>query len=484
MELKISSQEPNFKAKMQLRGNIRLLKNEQAQSLKSIIEKIGLKSDIIDINLPQKVAPKGVVHMAGYINGALEQFQGKYKNFDVYSGILNGLDKVKDIFPTVATVIGEVSVVNEIANNDNTSRVNEAAILTSKLMPKSYVSDAVYKESVVNFLKRKVELVKEDFEYFLDINNPWNKDYNIKNSELIQNIRNVIKNDPELEKEYCDIMKNTTYYVYYSDSAKYYTGDDVEDSTEKYWVVDATKSILRIINSSPETKSRILDKTCEMVIQPYLAKRDLTKDIIQQAEDDMFRAELLGKFEDFWVDMEQAEQENVDLEKHFDLTVSMCKFFNKKGWIPGSMQKYGYIRLVKELLYEDLKYPEKRKRIVKEWLDYMLASRTTVEERLMNKMSILSFSTNSKINKVAKEMLSENDVKNIVKSETADLRRTVNVLDEKLFPTPKKLSDKDIEYLKKKEKGDFLDDFHNAIASDTERLILQNQLTRSQERDL
>ena len=86
MELKISSQEPNFKAKMQLRGNIRLLKNEQAQSLKSIIEKIGLKSDIIDINLPQKVAPKGVVHMAGYINGALEQFQGKYKNFGDKNG--------------------------------------------------------------------------------------------------------------------------------------------------------------------------------------------------------------------------------------------------------------------------------------------------------------------------------------------------------------------------------------------------------------
>lgn len=484
MELKISSQEPNFKAKMQLRGNIRLLKNEQAQSLKSIIEKIGLKSDIIDINLPQKVAPKGVVHMAGYINGALEQFKGKYKNFDVYSGILNGLDKVKDIFPTVATVIGGVSVVNEIANNDNTSRINEAAILTSKLMPKSYVSDAVYKESVINFLKRKVELAKEDFEYFLDINDPWNKDYNIKNSKLIQNIRNVIKNDPELEKEYCDIMKNTTYYVYYSDSAKYYTGDDAKDCTNEDWVAYATRAILRIIKSNPETKSRILDKTCEMTIQSYLAKRDLTKDIIQQAEDDMFRAEWLGKFEDFWDDMEQAEQENVNLEKHLDLIDSMCKYFNKKGWLDPFEQRYGYTRLAKEVIYSDLEDPEKRKRIVKEWLDYKLACRTTVEERLMNKMSILSFSTNSKIDKVAKEMLSENDVKNIVKSETADLRRTVNVLDEKLFPTPKKLSHKDIEYLKKKEKGDFLDDFHNAIASDTERLILQNQLTRSQERDL
>ena len=154
MDLKINSAQPNFRARMQLRGNISLLKKEQAQSLKTIIEKIGAKTDIVDITLPEKLAKSGVVQMAGYINGELEQFVGKYKKSDIYSGIINGLDKVKEIFPTVALATGGAVAVNEVANTDNNQKVNEAKNTAPIMQPVSVI-DALFKEITVNCNKRK-----------------------------------------------------------------------------------------------------------------------------------------------------------------------------------------------------------------------------------------------------------------------------------------------------------------------------------------
>ena len=45
------TQNTNFKAKLQLTGNTSLLKNEQTQALKTIVDKIGSKTDIIDSNV-------------------------------------------------------------------------------------------------------------------------------------------------------------------------------------------------------------------------------------------------------------------------------------------------------------------------------------------------------------------------------------------------------------------------------------------------
>ena len=47
MDLKVNSAQPNFKANMVLRGNIKLLKNGEVEVLKHSFDKIGIKSERI-----------------------------------------------------------------------------------------------------------------------------------------------------------------------------------------------------------------------------------------------------------------------------------------------------------------------------------------------------------------------------------------------------------------------------------------------------
>ena len=63
-----------FNAKMQLKGNANLLKNEQIKSLENIIEKFGSKTDIVDINLSEKLTKQGFIPVAIFANNTLEQF--------------------------------------------------------------------------------------------------------------------------------------------------------------------------------------------------------------------------------------------------------------------------------------------------------------------------------------------------------------------------------------------------------------------------
>lgn len=89
-----------FGAKLQLRGNIGLLSNNNVQVLQKNIKNWGNSTDIIDINLPQKFSKnKANVSIAGYINGALEQLNVVVEKNDILGGIVSGLQNAKKIFP-------------------------------------------------------------------------------------------------------------------------------------------------------------------------------------------------------------------------------------------------------------------------------------------------------------------------------------------------------------------------------------------------
>ena len=105
MELKINNYQTSFKAQMQLNGNINLLKDKEIQTLKAIIDKIGTKTDIVDIKLTEKVINKGFIPIATFANNKLSQFIGESKNDDVYSGIINALEQTIEIFPNIATIM-------------------------------------------------------------------------------------------------------------------------------------------------------------------------------------------------------------------------------------------------------------------------------------------------------------------------------------------------------------------------------------------
>ena len=75
MNLTVNNSQPNFNAKLQLRGNISLLDNNGVRTIKKITDKIGSNTDIIDINLPDKFSKnKANANIAGYVNGVLEQY--------------------------------------------------------------------------------------------------------------------------------------------------------------------------------------------------------------------------------------------------------------------------------------------------------------------------------------------------------------------------------------------------------------------------
>ena len=85
---------PSFKAKLQLKENTGLVANDGVETLKEIVSRIGSKTDIIDIALPisnRFSKGKANVNIAGYVNGALEQFVHSIEKTDVLGSLIEGL---------------------------------------------------------------------------------------------------------------------------------------------------------------------------------------------------------------------------------------------------------------------------------------------------------------------------------------------------------------------------------------------------------
>ena len=94
MDLKINSAQPNFRAKMQLRGNIRLLKNGEVEVLKHRIDKIGTESDVIVINIP--IFFDKAISIKGFFNDERpeERLAKVHYNFEIFPNLVRILDDI------------------------------------------------------------------------------------------------------------------------------------------------------------------------------------------------------------------------------------------------------------------------------------------------------------------------------------------------------------------------------------------------------
>ena len=100
MNLTVNNSQPNFNAKLQLRGNISLLDNNGIRTIKKITDKIGSNTDIIDINLPDKFSKnKANTNIAGYVNGVLEQYTVSTEKSNILKSIISGIENIKKLFP-------------------------------------------------------------------------------------------------------------------------------------------------------------------------------------------------------------------------------------------------------------------------------------------------------------------------------------------------------------------------------------------------
>ena len=98
MNLKINNHMPSFKAQMELYGNLAPLQKDQIESIKRNIEEIGTPNDKVKIKIPFHSRGVGYIDVEADINDTLECVSVKYDNNNLYSGIMERIDKIKKIF--------------------------------------------------------------------------------------------------------------------------------------------------------------------------------------------------------------------------------------------------------------------------------------------------------------------------------------------------------------------------------------------------
>lgn len=128
----IQNNNPNFNAKLQLRGNTELIANDGVNKLKEVASKIGSESDIIDIAIPMSnkfIKNKADLNIAGYVNGALEQFTHSIEKTNVLMGVIVGLEKVKDVFSTLNQTPQKISNVEESNLTEVTNKKTRQCVI-------------------------------------------------------------------------------------------------------------------------------------------------------------------------------------------------------------------------------------------------------------------------------------------------------------------------------------------------------------------
>ena len=135
----VQNNNPNFNARLQLSGNIKLLNTENIKSLKSTVENIGAKSDIIAINLPETLKNKTVIGFAGLINGVIVQFVEKFdKNNELTTCLTNGLNNIKE-------TVGSLPVIKSELDDDFIMTKEEIKEVLCRL------KDAIYNNDMRSF---------------------------------------------------------------------------------------------------------------------------------------------------------------------------------------------------------------------------------------------------------------------------------------------------------------------------------------------
>ena len=233
----------NFKAKMQLKGCTNLLKNEQIKSLENTIEKFGSKTDIVDINLSEKLIKKGFIPVAIFANNTLEQFIGEFKNSDIYSGIMNAFDKAQNLFPalaiitTVTTAVAVEDKKEEIMSKETKSletvnrkpKENTVKPKTDDKKPNTVATDSLATENDIKKEINKFILACDD--------NTKQYKFNSENFPALKIIRNFIKTDRDYKNYYVSEMEQCTARYVNGQGVLYkqFTGDDEIDKAAENW---------------------------------------------------------------------------------------------------------------------------------------------------------------------------------------------------------------------------------------------------------
>ena len=93
----IQQNNTNFKARLQLSGNTKLLNSENVKCLKNTVENIGTKSDIISIKLPETLKEDALISFAGFVNGVNIQISESFnKNNGLMTTLTKGLNNLKE----------------------------------------------------------------------------------------------------------------------------------------------------------------------------------------------------------------------------------------------------------------------------------------------------------------------------------------------------------------------------------------------------
>ena len=279
------TQNTNFKAKLQLTGNTSLLKNEQTQALKTIVDKIGSKTDIIDVNLSEKIKTKGLIPIAVWANNKLSQFLGEFKDDDFYLGVINALEQTKDIFPSVATIIATSLAVNKANGiNDNVDK-NIPCV--------SEVEDTLIDNESDRKLLEKIKTKIDEFIFYREHSLEIPKKLHFIDILLI----NGIHNDKSLKEEYSSRMQKESFY-YDFDDGHYefinYTGDDFKDGIKApdAWAGDSLKTIHHML-WEPE----LIEKMEKSIFKFLKSKKALDNFSFEQLED--YYNKINAKFKEF-----------------------------------------------------------------------------------------------------------------------------------------------------------------------------------------
>ena len=287
------TQNTNFKAKLQLSGNASLLKNEQTLAIRTIVDKIGSQTDIVDINLTEKLINNGFIPIAAFANNKLSQFIGEFKNGDVYSGIINALEQTKEIFPSITAII-----TSSLAT-ENTEDIKKA-----EEVEKNTVIDSLEKTSKLEPSNNKnqnnnLEMINTKINEFMDYMN--NRGYgSIEESFILMTMRNSIHNDSFLQNEYSKRMRQKTYIVFdrYSDDAdiayKHYTGNDRIDINceDGHWHKDSTKTINEMLQEN-DLKEKIANSILKLLSNNKSLDNFSIKQLVEMYE------KLNKKFDDY-----------------------------------------------------------------------------------------------------------------------------------------------------------------------------------------
>ena len=280
----IQQNNTSFKANMQLSGNVTLLNNQQRETLKKVVDKLGSKTDIVDVNLSEKLVNKGFIPVAVFANNKLSQFLGEFKNNDIYSGVINALEQTKEIFPTVATVIGASLVVNK------KDKVNDNVDKTISAVP--VVEDTLIDNESDEKLLEKIKTKIDDYIYQRE------HSFAITHPQRFMDILliNGIHNDSSLKEEYAKRMQEKKYRYDTEDSFEFrnYTGDDFNDGIENpLGMFDDSSRTIHHMLWEPELKNNI-----EKSIYKFL-KSSNTLDYFSIEELEDYYNKLNKKFEDF-----------------------------------------------------------------------------------------------------------------------------------------------------------------------------------------